>query len=386
MAREVTQIRVFVACPKDVANAKKIIKQVCDDINQDFRDSYAIQLLMLEHETSVVPEFGPRPQALINQQIGEYDVFIGVLGKRFGTPSGGINPATGHRYESGTEEEFYIAYERWKKEGKVRISVHFKAVDEVGSFQEQEELQKVRDFRRKLRNDLGGWTNDFADDADFERQVRRFLQKVVMDFGKQLVRAKPRERVQRLGPLQRVSYPKVQSYLVRSVIPSKEVKSQHWAMVSDDLAKDLVEVIHQHNRVVLLGDAGCGKTTELRRVAAECSRDSSDFYPFLCLLSRFTNQPLSNMLDREWQRVPADRLLVILDGLDEVPPGDQNQAIRQVELFAEEHPAAHMLVSCRTNFYHVETEETPGSLLGFRSYVLLDLGEEQVRQYVDTRL
>lgn len=386
MAKQVTEIQVFVACPGDMAKAKKRVKLVCDEINQNPPRRCGVRLLMKDWEASTVLEFSSRPQKMILAQISDYDVFIGILGNRFGTPTGAINPHTGQQFQSGTEEEFYDAYNKWRKTRSVRINVYFKRGQTASTSAEVQQLEKVLKFKEKIRDELRQVPLEFASPLDLERKVRTFLQKVVWDFDEQIGSKEAVHPPERAVAPQRITYPAVQCYLPRRVVRAKELKRVQWSPLSNDLAKDLVEVMQLHNRVVLLGDAGSGKTTELRRVAAESSRESSDFYPFLCLLSRFTNQPLSNMLDRSWQRVPEEQLLVILDGLDEVPPGDQNQAIRQVESFAEDHPAAQILVSCRTNFYHVETDETPGSLLGFRSYALLDLAKEEVRQYVDTRL
>jgi hypothetical protein len=386
MPRQVTEIQVFVASPGDMVEAKETVKLVCDEINQDFQDMYRVRFLKKDWETSIVSEFSPRVQDMVFARIGDYDVFIGVLGNRFGTPTGVINPDTGREYQSGTEEEFYQAYNRWKKGKAVRMNFYFKAPDVVTTAQEVEHLQKVLEFKERLRSELRQVPLEFADYREFERRVRRFLHKVAQDFNK------PKEPSEVVRPeewgkeVKRIVYPDVEYYLPRRVVPAKQRKPTYRALFIDDLAKDLVDIIEQHNRVVVLGDAGSGKTTELRRIAAECSRQGSRFYPFLFLLSRFTNQPVSEMLDGRWRNVPMDQLLVLLDGLDEVPPGDQNHAVRHIELFAEQRPAAHIVVSSRTNFYHLETEQTPGSLAGFRSYALLDLDKGEVKKYVETRL
>ena len=75
-------------------------------------------------------------------------------------------------------------------------------------------------------------------------------------------------------------------------------------------------------------------------------------------------------------------IAVILDGLDEIESKNKRDAIRQIELFAEQHPEIHIVVSCRTNFYESETEQLSGTLSGFSSYVLLELGEKEIEGYV----
>jgi predicted NACHT family NTPase len=98
------------------------------------------------------------------------------------------------------------------------------------------------------------------------------------------------------------------------------------------------------------------------------------------------NQNISELLPAYWSRIPDSQLLIILDGLDEIESKNKNDAIRQIELFSEQHPNSHVIVSCRTNFYKSETKESSGTLSGFSSYVLLDLDNAEIEKYIKMRL
>ncbi|WP_462074860.1 hypothetical protein [Nitrospira sp. CMX1] len=54
---------------------------------------------------------------MINDQIGEYDIFIGIMWRRFGTPTGVAG--------SGTEGEFRIAYKRWQENPQIALMFYF---------------------------------------------------------------------------------------------------------------------------------------------------------------------------------------------------------------------------------------------------------------------
>ena len=101
MPRTVTQIRVFVASPGDVPDERDALDEVVDDLRHSF-DDLDVRLLRWERDT--YPAMG-RPQGVVNDQVGEFDVFVGVMWKRFGTRTG--------EADSGTEEEFNRAFERW---------------------------------------------------------------------------------------------------------------------------------------------------------------------------------------------------------------------------------------------------------------------------------
>lgn len=101
----------------------------------------------------MAPQIGPGPQNVINKQMGEYDIFVGIMWSRFGTPTDVAS--------SGTEEEFRIAIKSWKDQRKPWIAFYFcnrpvnlrnedqiQQKGKVVTFRsELEQLGLVRDFR-----------------------------------------------------------------------------------------------------------------------------------------------------------------------------------------------------------------------------------------------
>ncbi|HEX5733352.1 MAG TPA: hypothetical protein VF131_11010 [Blastocatellia bacterium] len=385
MPREITQLKVFVSCPGDVEKEKQLVHILCNEINQGFQDRCNVSLMMVEWRESVVPQFGPRPQQIINEQIGEYDVFIGILWKRFGTPPGATNPHTGQDYDSGTEEEFETAYDRWKQHGDPLINFYFKQdANSIPSFSEMESLQKVLRFKEKLKREYRGWVIDFEGELDFERKLRRFLQKVCFDISDRIGKKKP--ELLFLSSVEKEPYERVQGYIRRKVCAVLDYNSATSVYLLRDKAQDLIDLLESHKRLVLLSDAGAGKTTELKRLAAYYSSQDSSFYPYLISLNKYVNQSISELLPTSWAQVREEQLLIILDGLDEIESKNKNDAIRQIELFSENHPACHIVVSCRANFYNTELKQLTGTLSGFSSFVLLDLDTADIKPYVEAKL
>lgn len=112
------KITIFLASPSDTAGERKAVKDIVDEINRTRGDIDSVHLELLKWETSTIPAFGNDPQDVINSQIGSnYDVFIGIMWKKFGTPT--------PRSESGTKEEFDNAYSRYKSGEKVEIMFYF---------------------------------------------------------------------------------------------------------------------------------------------------------------------------------------------------------------------------------------------------------------------
>lgn len=177
-----SRIRIFVASPGDVPEERASLNTVVNELNRTCAalvPDWSTTLELIRWETHAYPEFG-RPQGVINAQLGDYDIFVGILWKRFGTPSG--------RADSGTEEEFRLAYDRWRKDGTPHILMYFnvapspppKSADEV------RQLAKVVEFRAEI--DTQGLVWEYAGAMRFADTIRPHLTEVI---GRLLRASKP---------------------------------------------------------------------------------------------------------------------------------------------------------------------------------------------------
>src|SRR5262249_39457454 len=84
-----------------------------------------------------------RPQALINEDLKQCDYAIFVLHDRWGTP-------TGKGYNSGTEEEWALAEDLYKKNSIRNIALFFKIVGQRQIRDPGKQLKAVLDFKKKI--------------------------------------------------------------------------------------------------------------------------------------------------------------------------------------------------------------------------------------------
>lgn len=119
MPQQQVILNVFLASPSDVSYEREVIQNIINELNKTWSKNLNLRLELLRWETDVVPSFGEYSQGVINQQIGsDYDIFIGLLWSRFGMPT--------KDYESGTEEEFYRAYELHNSGKDIDLLIYFK--------------------------------------------------------------------------------------------------------------------------------------------------------------------------------------------------------------------------------------------------------------------
>lgn len=163
--KNVNILRVFLASPSDVGEEREVVDQLVREVNDTLSSSKAARLELLRWETHTVPDIGTDAQNAVNQQIGdEYDIFIGILWSRFGTPT--------PRARSGTEEEFQRALDRKKKNPDTRVLFYFKSVN-FPYDSDLNQIQLVRQFREAVQHQ--GLIREYNTLESFQSNVRMAL-------------------------------------------------------------------------------------------------------------------------------------------------------------------------------------------------------------------
>jgi hypothetical protein len=107
MLTQVRKVRIFVASPGDLESERNQLFKVVTELNltiSAIAPEKGVVLELVRWETNAAPGLGVDPQKVVNEQIGDYDIFVGMMWKRMGTPT--------TTAQSGTEEEFQRAYEK----------------------------------------------------------------------------------------------------------------------------------------------------------------------------------------------------------------------------------------------------------------------------------
>ena len=152
MPENVVEITVFVASPGDVAKERKALDAVAAEINRTVGQREGFRLALKKWETNARPAAG-RPQGVINQQLGPSDILVGIMWKRFGTPTG--------KAGSGTEEEYDEAYAQWKRKRKHKPEILFYFRESKffpKTKAEIRQIEAVQTFREKVQSRQLAWS------------------------------------------------------------------------------------------------------------------------------------------------------------------------------------------------------------------------------------
>src|SRR5713226_8808046 len=105
VARDVgaTEIVLFLSSPRDMQRERDIVISEVRRWNTSRAQRLAPKVQVVRWPEDFAGGAADYPQSVINRQVEMYDIFVGLLGVRLGTPT--------PRAMSGTEEEFDRAVE-----------------------------------------------------------------------------------------------------------------------------------------------------------------------------------------------------------------------------------------------------------------------------------
>lgn len=168
MSVKETILKIFVSSPSDVKSERLAVVEIIEEINNAWATFLGIRLEAILWETHCRPGIGRDSQQVINEQIPtDCDIYLGILWQRFGTPT--------PRFESGTEEEFQNAYERYKQSPKdVSVMFYFKNEPVAPTEIDTHQLGKLNEFRKKL-GPKGVLYWEFGSTGEFRQLVRMHL-------------------------------------------------------------------------------------------------------------------------------------------------------------------------------------------------------------------
>ena len=236
------KLRVFAASPSDMANERARLATVVEDLKT--LAEYVGVTLELVNWRQVVPDLG-RPEQVILDQLkpDTWDLFIGILWHRFGTPPEGKDPQTQKEYLSGTEEEFRVVHRLWKKHGRPRVMFYWCKRSIPPDDLDPVQFQCVKEFFAGFAPDADhpGLYQTFDSVESFERLVRQNLTRFLLDYSEQVKhRVVSPQEVQAFAPCVPDNLPRRAAFFGRDkemdkVLGALDPEERGWGVVIDGI-------------------------------------------------------------------------------------------------------------------------------------------------------
>ncbi len=161
-----------------------------------------------------------------------------------------------------------------------------------------------------------------------------------------------------------------------------------------------LQLANQREKLNVLGAPGSGKSTFLKKVGLESltyyniaikEKYEHECIPVLIELKRFKSEKIdlkhllklefeiagfpdsTNLLDR---LLNNGTLLILLDGLDEVPESKLSDVLEHIKDFTDKYKKNRYISSCRTAHYK-------GYLSGFTDVEITGFNDDQINQFID---
>lgn len=418
---KMSDFKVFLSSPNDVKDDRDAVEQMILDFSKKSEKDYGIKLVPLVWEKHVTRGPG-RPQEKANRLVKKCQIYIGFLGKRFGSPTGLM--------ESGTEEEFIKAFHKWEEQKRPDMRFFFKEVQIDPRADDMAQTQKVINFEKQIRGQFLADRYTGAD--DLKKKVKKELKEIIEKFSKKreikikkTVSAtkgiKEAEVLEKYSEYLTREYDRIQifqdkyfSFKDIYVSLSLEYDPKLWQEMGErefrkearqclpsgrmgevilDQAEELSkpgrqnhftigEVLAAIGQVVILGEAGSGKTTLFKHLSAEY-RDFNRYLPVYLPIRSWLKEKLSDplsaftrTLNDKKKHIEADhipvleialqsfwaqgKILLLLDGLDEIDQEEFTQVCRELNRLSV--GTNKVLVSCRRSSFSRQMEDNKWSV------------------------
>jgi len=167
--KKIKQIKIFIACPNDIAMEKDSIELVVGELNKTTGKQNGFIIDLLNWKTDIYTQIGEDAQDVINKQIDtKYDILIGILWLKIGTPT--------KRDKSGTVEEINRAISNNKE---LLIYFNTSPPDSMKSL-DLDQYSHVKKFKNEL-SEQGVLYKEYELIKNFESLFRIDLSNLVID-------------------------------------------------------------------------------------------------------------------------------------------------------------------------------------------------------------
>lgn len=156
MTIEKKVIEIFIAYISDVEDAVKIYRDLEKSINNEISSTKL--RISIKTWKDLPNSFGNAQMQINNGLVEKCDIFIGVLGNNWGTPTG--------QCDCGIKEEYEIVAKRRKNNSPVEIWMYKKESDNSPTIQDVKELAL---FVEQIKNEC--LMRSFKNDEDFEKTI-----------------------------------------------------------------------------------------------------------------------------------------------------------------------------------------------------------------------
>jgi hypothetical protein len=189
------------------------------------------------------------------------------------------------------------------------------------------------------------------------------------------------EKIQTIEP--------VPNYIARRLIKFRKEAIQndsYWdfsPIATFDLLTLLTKDKTVAKRICIVGDAYHGKSSYIKHTILQLQKEHPQLFPIFLQIKEYSVQSIAELLSTifgEWRKIPLRDIILVIDGLDEVPTEKFTEMVSRIKEFAVAYFPVSIVFSCRKLFYTKYNVE--GTLPEFETYDLYNLQYNDIKDYI----
>lgn len=134
--------------------------------------------------------------------------------------------------------------------------------------------------------------------------------------------------------------------------------------------------LENNNRIVIIGDAGTGKSEICKNVVNTINSHKNCFAFYFDLLN-YTGEEIENLKPSLYKDLPNEYITFVLDGYDEIINSQKQIFIKKIQKFILANNNVKIILTSRTNFYKFENKYS--TIREFEPYYLLDFDDKNIK-------
>lgn len=178
--------------------------------------------------------------------------------------------------------------------------------------------------------------------------------------------------------------PTERPYIIRKIIPyESNTEDTITRLFSDTPQLTLMEALQEQTHILLLGDAGCGKSIVLAELAHTAGQGF--YFPVLIQLKDYLGETVYELLPESYRELYPNRLLLLFDGYDEMLEQDRIQFNKVLNRYVQNEPGVRIVITSRSNFCKAEYENNSRTFSGFKVYYMCEIDRQNQTMYLCER-
>ena len=144
-----------------------------------------------------------------------------------------------------------------------------------------------------------------------------------------------------------------------------------------------MDALLDNKHILLLSDAGCGKSNELKELAYTAGQ--CFYFPFLFQLKYYVSEEIDELLPEGYRELHPERLILLFDGYDELTESNRISFFQSLYRYADRKTKVKIVITSRSNFCSAEFENESRTFPSFYVFRFAELSRQDQATYLQKR-